>query len=50
LVVGGVGYDLATTITLPGTPAAPVIYNLPVSPDLTFTATADPAVFTAVVP
>jgi hypothetical protein len=50
VVVGGVGYDVSTAITLPGTPAAAVSYSNPTCPGLTFAATADPAVFTAVVP
>jgi hypothetical protein len=50
VVVGGVGYDVSTQITLPGTPAASVSYGTPECPGLTFLATANAAVFTAVVP
>jgi hypothetical protein len=50
VVVAGVGYDVSTQVTLPGTPAAQVTYSSPTCPGLTFAATADPAVFTAVVP
>jgi len=50
VVVGGTPYDVKTAVTLPGTPAASVSYDVPSCPDLTFTSTADPAVFTAVVP
>jgi hypothetical protein len=50
VVVGGVPYDVATQITLPGTPAAGVTYAVPACPGLTFAATADPATFTAAVP
>jgi hypothetical protein len=50
IVVGGVGYDVSTAITLPGTPAAPVSYGTPECPGLTFAATADPAVYTSVIP
>jgi len=48
--VGGVPYGVSTTITLPGTAPLPVSYALPACAGLTFTATADPATFTAVVP
>lgn len=50
VVVSGVGYDVSTSITLPGTAAASVSYGIPTCPSLTFQATADPAVFTSVVP
>jgi len=50
VVVGGTPFDVFTSITLPGTPAATVTYAVPACPGLTFVATADPAVFTAVVP
>jgi len=52
VVVGGTAYDVSTSVTLPGTPAASVSYVVPVSsdPSLIFAATADPAVFTAPVP
>ena len=52
VVVGCTAYDVSTTVTLPGTPAAAVSYIVPVSsdPSLIFSATADPAVFTAPVP
>lgn len=41
---------VSTTVMLPGTPALPESFTIPTCPDLTFTATSDPAVFTAVVP
>jgi hypothetical protein len=50
VVVGGVPYDVATSVTLPGSPAATVSFEAPTCPSLTFAATADPAVFTSVVP
>jgi hypothetical protein len=50
VVVGGTGYDVSTSVTLPGTPSASVSYDTPTCPELTFTSTSDPAVFTAVVP
>jgi hypothetical protein len=50
VVVGGQDFTVSTTVTLPGTPAEPVTYSVPAAPGLTFTATADAAVFTAVVP
>ena len=48
--VGGVPFDVSTNVTIPGTPALPVTYEMPSCTGLTFTATADPAVFTAVIP
>jgi hypothetical protein len=48
--VGGTDFQVSTTITLPGTPALPVTYTVPTCPGLTFTASALPNVFTAVVP
>lgn len=51
VTVGGVGYDVNTSITLPGTPAADVSYDVPTCPGLTFAVDpADPDTFTAVVP
>jgi hypothetical protein len=50
VVVGGVPYDLSTNLTLPGTPSAPVTYGVPACTGLSFVATADPAVYTSVVP
>lgn len=50
VVVDGIPYDVSTSITKPGTPAAAVSYAIPACPGLTFAATADPATFTAVVP
>lgn len=50
VTVGGMTLQVSTTVTLPGTPAQPVTYAIPTCPGLTFTATANPAVFTAVVP
>lgn len=48
--VGGQDFAVTTTLTLPGTPAAAETYAVPTCPGLTFTATADPHVFTAIVP
>lgn len=51
VVVGGVGYDVSTTVTLPGSPPADVSYEVPECPGLTFSVnSADPSVFTATVP
>ena len=50
VVVGGVGYDVSTSVTLPGTPAAAVSYGVPACTGLDFLASADPAVFTSVIP
>lgn len=41
---------VTATVTLPGTPAKPVTYEVPTCPGLTFTPTGDPRVFTAKVP
>jgi hypothetical protein len=50
VVVGGEQFDVSTLVTLPGSPAADVTFAVPTCPGLTFSATDDPAVFTAVVP
>ena len=50
VIVGGVGYDVGTTITLPGIPAAEVTYETPACEGLAFAGTENPAAFTAVVP
>lgn len=50
VVVGGVSYDVTTTVTLPGSPPAAVTYEVPECPGLSFASTADSSVFTAVVP
>lgn len=50
VVVAGTGYDVSTTITLPGTPAPVPAFAVPTCPGLEFVATDDPSVFTAVVP
>jgi len=50
VVVGGTPYDVSTAVTLPGTPAASVTYDVPLCTGLSFVSTADPSVFTAVVP
>lgn len=51
VVVGGIGYDVSTDVTLPGTPAAGVVYDVPACDALPgFTVTSDPAVFTTTVP
>jgi hypothetical protein len=49
--VGGVNYpDADSTVTLPASAALPQTFDTPTALGLTFVATADPAVFTAVVP
>lgn len=48
--VGGQALDVQTTITLPGTPAASESFAVPTMSGLTFVATANPRVFTALVP
>lgn len=50
VVVGGTPYDVSTAVTLPGTPAASVTYDVPLCTGLSFVSTGNPAVFTAVVP
>jgi hypothetical protein len=50
VIVGGTAYDVTTQVTLPGTPAATVNYAMPTGGGLSFAATADPSVWTAVVP
>jgi hypothetical protein len=49
-VVGGIQYVTTTLLTVPATPALPETFDVPVCAGLTFTATGDPAVFTATVP
>ena len=48
--IGSQVLDVTTTVTLPATPAQPESFAVPTCPGLTFTATANPRVFTAVVP
>lgn len=48
--VGGTDYAVTTTITLPGTPALPETFAVPACTGLTFAATSQPNVFTAVCP
>lgn len=48
--IGGDNYPDTTPITLPGTPALPQVFDTPTCLGLTFVPTANPAVFTAVVP
>lgn len=48
--VGGIDYPVSSPITLPATPALPQTFDTPACLGLTFVPTADPAVFTAVVP
>lgn len=47
--VGSVDYQVSATLTPPGTPALPEVYAVPTCAGLTFVATSDPHVFTAVV-
>jgi hypothetical protein len=50
-VVGGVRYDVSTTMTAPGTPAASEQFEVPTSDaGWTFTSTSDPAVFSCTIP
>jgi hypothetical protein len=50
-VVGGVPYDVTTTVTIPGSPAEGEVFDVPTCPDLPgFTVTSNPAVFTTSVP
>lgn len=48
--VGGTDYPVSASLTMPGTPALPQTFATPVCPGLSFSPTADPATFTAVVP
>jgi len=48
--IGGPVLHVTTTVTLPGTPNLPESYSVPTCPGLTFVATANPKVFTALVP
>ena len=48
--VGGQVIDVLTTLTFPAVDPLPVTYAKPVTPGLTWVATANPAVWTAVVP
>lgn len=50
VTVGGLDLQVSTTVSLPGTPALPEVYSTPVTAGLTPVATADPHVFTALVP
>jgi hypothetical protein len=51
-VVGGVRYDVSTTMTAPGTPAASEQFEVPTSdqPGWIFLAGANPAQFTCTIP
>jgi hypothetical protein len=48
--VGGTAYNADSAVTLPASAALPQTYDTPTALGLTFVPTADPAVFTAVVP
>lgn len=50
VVVGGTTYNVSTSVTLPGTPAADVSYETPTCDGLTFSQGGSDAEFTAVVP
>jgi hypothetical protein len=50
VTVGGTAIPVTGSFTLPGAPAATVTYATPTAAGLTFAATSNPAVFTAVVP
>jgi hypothetical protein len=49
-VVGGNTYNVNTSITLPGTPAAEVSYGTPTCDGLNFVQGGNAAEFTAVIP
>ncbi len=51
-VVGGVRYEVQTTMTAPGTPPASEQFEVPTSdaPDWTFAGTSEPNVFTCTIP
>ena len=48
--VGPDDFPVTATVTIPLTTALPETFSVPVCADLTFVATADPTVFTALVP
>lgn len=50
VTVDGTAIPVTASFTLPGAPSAAVTYATPTCPGLTFQPTANPAVFTAVVP
>jgi hypothetical protein len=50
VIVGGQSYPVTGSFTMPGAPAPTVTYAVPTAAGLTFAATGNPAVFTAVVP
>lgn len=50
ITVGTTQYPITASLQLPGTPALAETFEVPTCPGLTFQATANPAVFTAVVP
>jgi len=50
VVVGGTAYNVSTSVTLPGTPAADVTFETPTCDGLTFQQGGSDAEFTAVVP
>lgn len=47
-IIGGIAYDVSTTLTVPGTPALPQSFTVPTATGLTFTSTSVANVFTAV--
>lgn len=49
-VIGGTDYKVSAVISLPGAAALPESFQVPACPGLAFKATAQPNVFTAVVP
>jgi hypothetical protein len=51
-VIGGTRYQVSTTMTLPGTPAASEQFEVPTAddPTLVFVATSDPESFTCAIP
>lgn len=50
-VVGGTRYEVETTMTLPGTPAASEQFEVPSSDvDLVFTGTSEPNIFVCTIP
>jgi len=50
VIVGGEPFELSASMVKPGTPAATEEFQLPTCEGLTFAATGDPHIWTAVVP
>jgi hypothetical protein len=51
VVVGGIRYEVSTSVTLPGTPAASEQFEMPTSDaGLVFSATSEPSIFVCTIP